>query len=239
MNTHRKALPDPADGVDEAHQDVVDEATLRAEVSAELEAERAAHHLAGDRVAGAVLLVGGLAGWIAALMLTIDKIYLAGHPGGQLGCDVNPFISCGTVMMTWQASTFGIPNMTIGLGGFALMGAIGSLLLSGTRLPRWFEGATLGGTSFAFAFVHFLAISAIFVIKALCPWCMVVWAATAPMFFATLARTLERRRGDRPATGVTRLLRHWVALTIAWYVLVIVVIALAFLPQWLALLGLN
>jgi uncharacterized membrane protein len=233
MNTHRR------NDAHTAPDDEIDEVALRAEVDAELEAERAAHRFAGDRVTGAVLLVGGLAGWIASLMLTIDEIYLAGNPGGRLGCDVNPFISCGTVMMTWQAGTFGIPNMTIGLGGFAIMGAIGSLLLSGTRLPRWFEGATLGGTSFAFAFVHWLAISAIFVIHALCPWCMVVWAATAPMFFSTLARTLERRRGTTPPRGLTRILRHWVTLSVAWYVLVVVVIALAFLPQWLTVLGLD
>ena len=151
---------------------------------------------------------------------------------------MNPFISCGDVMMTWQSSALGIPNMAIGLGGFAIMGVAGALMLSGTALPTWFRWARLGGMTFAFGYVHFLAISAIFVIRALCPWCMVVWAVTAPMFFATLARTVEH--GDlRLPAPLAGLLRRWVLLSAAWYLLVIVVIAAAFWRQWLVVLGIG
>ena len=41
----------------------------------------------------------------------------------------------------------------------------------------------LGGMAFALAFVHFLAISAIFDIRALCPWCMVAWVVVIAMFW--------------------------------------------------------
>ncbi|PWH05624.1 hypothetical protein DEO23_13300 [Brachybacterium endophyticum] len=215
-----------------------DEAALRAEVDAELAAERAAKKRAGDRRVGLVLLVGAVIGWIAALALFMDKIFLSANPGAQLGCDVNPFISCGTVMETWQASALGIPNMAIGLGGYAIMGATGALLASRAALPVWFRWAALGGMVFAFALVHFLAISAIFVIHALCPWCLVVWVVTAPMFFALLASTVER--GILPARGVLgRVLRHWIVLTVAWYLLVAIVILAGFWRQWLAVLGLG
>src|SRR5690625_7211619 len=71
---------------------------------------------------GTVLLIGALVGWIASLNLTVDKMYLLEHPDAELACDINPLISCGNVMMTWQAEALGIPNMAIGLGGFAIMG---------------------------------------------------------------------------------------------------------------------
>ncbi|MCG7308666.1 vitamin K epoxide reductase family protein [Brachybacterium sp. ACRRE] len=225
-NTHRGAAP----------QD--DEAALRAEVEAELAAERASRRRAPDLLVGIVLLIGGALGWIAALALFMDKIFLSANPDAQLGCDINPFISCGTVMMTWQASALGIPNMAIGLGGFAIMGAIGSLLVSRAAVPRWFRWATLGGMVFAFAMVHFLAISAIFVIHALCPWCLVVWVVTGPMFFAVLAHTVET--GTLAVRGaLASLLRRWVVLTLLWYALVAVVIVIAFWPQWMATFGLN
>lgn len=225
-NTHRGANP---------HDD---EAALRAEVEAELAAERASRRRAPDLLVGIVLLVGGALGWIAALALFMDKIFLSANPDAQLGCDINPFISCGTVMMTWQASALGIPNMAIGLGGFAIMGAVGSLLVSRAAVPTWFRWATLGGMVFAFAMVHFLAISAIFVIHALCPWCLVVWIATAPMFFAVLAHTVET--GTLKAGGaLASMLRRWVVLTLLWYALVAVVIVIAFWPQWMATFGLN
>ncbi|WP_114854863.1 vitamin K epoxide reductase family protein [Brachybacterium sp. YJGR34] len=215
-----------------------EEAALLAEIDAEIAAERASVRRAPARLTGLVLLVGALVGWIAALELQVGKEYLLANPGASLACDVNPFISCGSVMMTWQSHALGIPNMAIGLAGFAIMGVVGALMLSGTALPTWFRWARLGGMTFAFGYVHFLAISAIFVIRALCPWCMVVWTVTAPMFFATLAHTLES--GDltlpRPLAAV---LRRWVLLTLAWYLLVLLVILAAFWRQWLVVLGLG
>lgn len=219
-----------------------DDAELIAEIDAELAAERAARRAsrqrAGQRLTGVVLLAGALVGWVAALALLVDKLFLLQNPGATLACDINPFISCGNVMMTWQAEALGIPNMAIGLAGFAIMGVTGALMISGTALPAWYRWARLGGMTFAFAFVHFLAASAIFVIHALCPWCMVVWTATAPMFFATLAHSVES--GDLRLPGpLSRVLRHWVMLTLAWYLLMILVIAVRFLRQWLLLLGIG
>src|SRR5690625_4341012 len=179
---------EPAEPADDATGEVPD-AQLLAEIDAELAAETAARPRAGNVLVGAVLLIGALVGWIASLNLTVDKMFLLENPDAELACDINPLISCGNVMMTWQAEALGIPNMAIGLAGFAIMGVLGSLMLSGTALPSWMRWARLGGMTFAAGYVHFLAYSAIFVIRSLCPWCMVVWAVTAPMFFATLAHT--------------------------------------------------
>ena len=215
-----------------------DDAAMLAQIDAELAAERLARPRAGQRLTGLVLLLGGLIGWIASLELQVGKEFLLANPGASLSCDVNPFISCGNVMMTWQSSALGIPNMAIGLAGFALMGAIGALMISRAELPAWFRWARLGGMTFAVGYVHFLAVSTIFVIRALCPWCMVIWTVTAPMFFATLARTVES--GDlRPPAPLAAVLRRWVVLSLLWYLLVIVVIAVAFRHQWLMMLGLG
>ncbi|MBP2384154.1 vitamin K epoxide reductase family protein [Brachybacterium sacelli] len=227
----------PAPEPDGAEPAEPTEAELLAEIDAELAAERSATQRAGARLTGAVLLIGGIIGWIAALALQIDKDYLLAHPGESLACDINPFISCGNVMMTWQASALGIPNQAIGLAGFGIMAAIGSLMLSGAHLPTWFRWARLGGMTFAFGYIHFLAISAIYLIRALCPWCMVIWAVTAPMFFANLAHQIES--GDVRVPGLLgRVLRHWVLLSLAWYALVILAILAGFWRQWLAMAGL-
>lgn len=211
---------------------------LLAEIDAELAAEDAARRRAPDRLTGAVLLIGGAVAWVAALVLLVDKLYLLQNPGARLGCDINPFISCGDVMSTWQAAAFGVPNMAIGLGGYAIMAAIGSLWLTGAQLPRWSSWATLGGMAFAFAFLQFLAVSAIFVIRALCPWCMLVWLVSAPMFFAVLARTVESGTWQAPP-AVARVLRHWVVLSLAWYLLVVLAILAGFWRQWLYMVGLG
>jgi uncharacterized membrane protein len=216
-NETPRTVDGPAD--DGAHGDTMadtggataaDEAALRAEVDAELAAERAARPRAGAGLTGLVLLLGGIVGWLSSLELQVGKEFLLANPGASLACDVNPFISCGSVMMTWQSSALGIPNMAIGLAGFAIMAVIGALMVSGTALPTWFRWARLGGMTFAFGYVHFLAISAIFLIRALCPWCMVIWTITAPMFFATLARTIEHGdlRLPSPLNRVPLILRR-------------------------------
>lgn len=223
---------------DDPRSDEPTEAELLAEIDAEIAAERSARPRAGAPRTGAVLLIAGLVAWIAAMTLMVDKLFLLENPGAVLGCDINPFISCGSVMMTWQSNAFGVPNMAIGLAGYAIMGVLGSLMISGVRLPTWMRWARLGGMTFAFGFIHFLAYSALYVIRALCPWCMVVWAATAPMFFATLAHTIED--GDLPLPRpLANILRHWIVLTLLWYLLIVVLIALAFLPQWMTMLGLR
>ena len=215
-----------------------DDAVLLAEIDAELAAERSAKSRAPQMLTGLVLLIGGVIGWFASLELQVGKEFLLANPGGSLSCDVNPFISCGSVMMTWQSAALGIPNMAIGLGGFAIMAATGALTASGAVLPRWYRWARLGGMTFAFAYVHFLAISAIFLIRALCPWCMVIWTVTAPMFFVAVARTIES--GDLTVPQpLANVLRHWVVLTVLWYLLVVLTILVMFWRQWLVMFGLG
>ena len=60
-------------------------------------------------------IIFGVVGWIASLALTVERIRVAENPSATLGCDVSPFISCKSVMLTEQASLFGFPNPLIGL----------------------------------------------------------------------------------------------------------------------------
>src|SRR5690625_3937583 len=133
------------------------EAQLPAASDAARAAAVAARPRAGTMLVGTVLLIGALVGWIASLNLTVDKMYLLEPPDAELACDINPLISCGNVMMTWQAEALGIPNMAIGLGGFAIMGVLGGVLLSGAYLPGWMHWALLVVMAFAFGHVHFLS----------------------------------------------------------------------------------
>ncbi|MFN6554927.1 vitamin K epoxide reductase family protein, partial [Mycolicibacterium septicum] len=66
--------------------------------------------------AGAVwILIAGVLGLAAALALTVEKIELLIDPSYVPTCSINPVISCGSVMTTWQASAFGFPNSLIGV----------------------------------------------------------------------------------------------------------------------------
>ena len=190
-----------------------------------------------DRSLPWLLLAGGLTALAAALVLTVEKFALALDPAYTPACSINPVLNCGSVMDTPQASAFGFPNSLLGVGGFAVVAALGAALLSGAVFARWYWAAVQIGVTAAAVFVHWLIVQSLYEIGALCPYCMVVWAVTIPVFWYVTLRNLDR--------AVTRpSLRQWadwlirnhsVPLTV-WSLAVIALIAQRFWSYWSTLL---
>jgi uncharacterized membrane protein len=49
------------------------------------------------------MLVSSVLSLIASLVLSIDAIKLAAQPSGELSCNINSVLSCGTVAKSWQS----------------------------------------------------------------------------------------------------------------------------------------
>ena len=125
----------------------------------------------------------GILGWVAAFSLVLERIHVATDPNATLSCDVNPFISCKSVMLTAQAQLFGFPNPIIGLAAFFAPVLVGFAILAGARFALWFWRAFLVGITLGFVFVLWLFLQSTFVIHVLCPYCMVAWLAMVPLFW--------------------------------------------------------
>lgn len=131
-----------------------------------------------------ILIVFGAIGLLCALILTYDKIQVLSNPNFKLGCDLNPVISCGSVLESDQAEAFGFPNPFIGIAGYAVIVTTGVVMLAGAgKLKRWYWLGMQAGVTFGLAFVHWLFFQSVYNIGALCPYCMVVWAATITLFW--------------------------------------------------------
>ena len=130
-----------------------------------------------------ILVVGGIIGIFASIELIIQKIAVLSNLDFVPNCDINPVLSCGSVISTEQASLFGFPNPVLGVIGFTIVIMFGALLFAGVELPRsmWL-GLNLGALA-GMVFVIWLVGQSLYVIGALCPWCMVVWAVTIPIFW--------------------------------------------------------
>jgi uncharacterized membrane protein len=141
-----------------------------------------------------ILVVCGLIGLVAAIELIIQKISVLSDPDFIPNCDINPVLSCGSVINTEQASLFGFPNPVLGVIGFTVVIMFGALLFAGLELPRsmWL-GLNIGALA-GMAFVVWLVIQSLYVIGALCPWCMVVWAITIPIFWQVTTDNLASGR---------------------------------------------
>jgi uncharacterized membrane protein len=141
-----------------------------------------------------ILVVSGLIGLVAAIELIIQKISVLSDPDFVPNCDINPVLSCGSVINTEQASLFGFPNPVLGVIGFTIVIMFGALLFAGVELPRsmWL-GLNIGALAGMF-FVIWLVSQSLYVIGALCPWCMVVWAVTIPIFWQVTTDNLASGR---------------------------------------------
>jgi len=182
-----------------------------------------------------LLIAGGLLGLVAAFVLTVEKIALLRDPDYVPSCSINPVLSCGSVMITPQAEVFGFPNPLIGIVAFTVVLATGMALRAGASLARWYWLGLQIGLTAGVVFVHWLVFQSLYRIGALCPYCMVVWVVTIPLFwYVTLhnARVGHLRLPPAARRAVGTLgAYHGVVLT-GWYVLVTALIAVQFWDFW-------
>jgi len=141
-----------------------------------------------------ILVVGGIIGIAASIELIVQKIAVLSDPNFVPNCDINPVLSCGSVINTEQASLFGFPNPVLGVAGFSIVIMFGALLFSGVVLPKklWL-GLNLGALA-GIVFVIWLVVQSLYVIGALCPWCMVVWSVTIPIFWQVTVDNLSSKK---------------------------------------------
>lgn len=194
--------------------------------------------LPGRRL-GALLGVGGFVGLVAAVVLLVEKIALIQNPDYIPTCSINPVLSCGSVMATPQAAAFGIPNPIVGVAGFAAVMMVGAALLAGATLQRWFWIGVQIGVTFAIVFVHWLIYQSLYVIGALCPYCMIVWAVTIPIFWYTTLQLLQPLRDKGPeALGkvITVVTEYRGTVLTAWYLIILALILHRFWDYWSSLI---
>ena len=131
----------------------------------------------------------GIIGLLASVALLVERVKVLQNPTTKPSCDINPFISCGALFDRWQASLFGFPNAILGVAGFVVPIVIGVGILAGARFSAWFWRIATIGFFVAWIFVSWLFFQSVFSIGVLCPYCLVVWSATIPMWWTVLVAT--------------------------------------------------
>jgi len=171
------------------------------------------------------LVIAGALGLLAAFELSIEKVLTLSNPDYVPNCNVGVLVGCSINLASDQGSLFGFPNPFIGLMAWPVVITIGVAILAGAHFARWFWiGLNLGVTG-ALAFVIWLIAQSIYVLDVLCPWCMLTWAVTIPVFLAVTLHNL--REGHLPAPERVRslaaVLLRWIAvITVACYAIVLV-----------------
>lgn len=192
-----------------------------------------------NKAYGWVLVVGGVIGLYASFALTMDKIELLKNPNFIPDCNINPIISCGSIIKTDQAAAFGFPNPFLGLIGFAVVVTIGVSILSGVKYKKWIMQGLQAGSFLGVIFVHWLMFQSLYSIEALCPYCMVVWTVTLAIFWYTLLYNL--RNGvfnvkEKYKKSVDFIQRHHLDILLTWYLVIFLLIMNKFWYYWSTLI---
>jgi uncharacterized membrane protein len=170
-----------------------------------------------------ILVIGGAIGVFASVMITTEKFDLLQHPHQQFICDLNPIISCGSVMKSEQAHAFGFMNTYIGLLGFPVVITIGMAMLAGAKFKRWFWLGMQLGLSLGVVFAYWLLFESMYRIRALCPYCLSVDVAlTTVWWYVTLYNFYN---GLLPVPGWAKstgrfVKRHHADILVFWFLLV-------------------
>lgn len=187
------------------------------------------------------LTIAGIFGLLASFALTYEKIQTLEHPGYKPSCNLNPVLSCQSVMSTPQAEVFGVPNPIFGLIAFSMLLTLGILLIAGVRLRRRLWLAAQIGATAGVIFMHYLFFESVYKIHAICPWCFGVWMVTIPVFWGITIFNI--RMGYFGHVKFARLHRaihfidHHAALILAsWYVVIFAILLSQFWYYWSTLL---
>jgi hypothetical protein len=85
-------------------------------------------------------------------------------------------------------------------------------------------------------FIHWLIFQSLYVIGALCPYCMVVWAITIPLMVVVASIASAPTDGER-GNPVARSLHQWRwSLVALWFTALILLILMRFWNYWSTLI---
>lgn len=179
-----------------------------------------------------ILVITGLIGFLVSAILTIETLTVIENPGYTPPCNLNPFLSCSSVMDAPQSALFGFPNSLFGVAGFPIVATIGFALLAGAQFKRWFWiGLQLGVTS-AVAAVYWLFYQSVFVINSLCPLCLIFWAATIPLCYYVTVYNLREKHITLPRSISNFLEQNTPIPLLVMYGIIVLSILIRFWSFW-------
>jgi len=188
------------------------------------------------------MLISASLSLFAAMVLSIDAFKLAKDENVELSCSINAVVSCGKVALSWQSTVFGFPNSFIGLMFESAVITIAIAGLMQVRFPNSLIRIAFFIYSAALIFALWLFSQSFFVIKAFCPWCMLVTVSTISVFMSMLRINIYQNAFNWSEVNHQRILRlillgrDYAAMTIIYAVIASAIIwkyGTYFLPEFL------
>lgn len=180
-----------------------------------------------------ILLIAGIIGCIVSFALTYDKIQVLKNPSYDPSCNIDPVLSCGSVMKTQQANLLGMPNTLFGILGFGMLSAFGLALLAGAKFNKWLWQSINFAALFGFIFFVYLLFEGVFRIHAICPFCFVVWIITPIILHYITIYNFQENNIKYISPKIRKwVLNHHFEILISWYVFILLILIYKFWYYW-------
>lgn len=171
-------------------------------------------------------IVAGVLGWAVSFLLYLEYIGQLRGIDPLVSCQLSVIVTCGPNLLSPGGNLLGFSNSLIGVVLFLGPIYAGVTALAGANgLRGWYWRTYLAFIAAAFVFVHFLAYRSVFEYGSLCPWCMVVWLVTIPLFWVTLGWSARAGLWGSRMRPVGRWLASWAPLVAILDVALIAVVA--------------
>jgi uncharacterized membrane protein len=187
------------------------------------------------------LVFAAIMGLIGSMILSVEKLRVVADPLYSPSCSINPVLSCGSVMLDPSAEAFGIPHSFFGLAIFGALLALGVLMLAGGKFANWLWYIATAISLAGFFGIMYLIYQSVFVIGSLCPWCMVVWVVSVPVFVGisvyTIREIVPTKSVPEHFRPITQFIdRHNSDLLFGWFLAIVCIVAWKFWYYWSTLL---
>ncbi|MEV7693628.1 vitamin K epoxide reductase family protein [Microbacterium sp. NPDC089189] len=171
-------------------------------------------------------IIVGLIGWGVSFLLYLEYIGQLSGAEPIVTCQLSVIVTCGPNLLSPGGNLLGFSNSLIGVVLFLgpiFAGVTALATVGGQRDAYWrvFTGFVTG----AMIFVHVLAYRSVFEYGSLCPWCMIVWLVTIPLFWVTLGWSAREGIWGRWAVRPGEFLRSWAPLVAIADIALIAVVA--------------
>ena len=176
---------------------------------------------------GVFWIVAGALGWVVSFLLYREYIGQLTGADAIFTCDISPIVTCGPNLLSPGGNLLGFSNSLIGIVLFVGPVYAGVTAWASNGLRAWYWRVYTVVVAAAFAFVHVLAYRSVFEYGSLCPWCMVVWLVTIPLFWSVLGWSLRAGVWGATPVRVGIAMLSWLPLIVIGNYLLIAVAAQA------------
>lgn len=138
-----------------------------------------------------VASIGSAIGLIASFIQLIERISYADQPLKALTCDINSIFSCSSVFDGWQSSFFGFSNSIMSLAFFAVVFGVALSGLTGSVINKYLRHTLHFFSVFFLVFGAWYLYQTVYVIGALCIFCIFLYVGVVLLNWAFLRINIE------------------------------------------------